>query len=269
MPVVYLRATFEQQGRFTPRSLMEKAFRVTNLGELGWIDRETDGRPKRLSDFSEDSAVLGFYQDPSNLRNETAVRRATIDSWLERQTRLVVIDDAHAITPIKKTDDPTNNFHAWMVAAEEIGTTIVFVGTGRLLSLWDSENEFYRRSKTIYVHRYRHDVEEDALSFARLVMTMADSFHWSSDFALAEHIEAIFHMTCGCIGEVCHLFEEAEGIATSRGSDAIGRSDFDAAAPNGVDLLQMARAIKRFEMRSSQVDKRQAAAVYKEVFGVA
>lgn len=259
LPVAIVRSRKVEQGRFSPKWFAGAVYTAVNSPDVRWAESKEAGFADLLNESMESrrSGIASLRKrgkDPV----EHELRDAAQEHLASRQTKLLIIEDAHTMTAASRLDDPADYINPWVALAEEVGTKVLFVGTGAMLRLWDAENEFNRRSPIVFMDRY--DVEDPIhrRQFAGLVYKAAERYRWKSASLLRKEMESLYFFTLGCVAHLIKLLDVAEAHAKTMGRDAIEACDLRSAAPTRDQLQHQWDAIRRFEKDSQRATLEEA-----------
>lgn len=117
-----------------------------------------------------------------------------------RRVRLLVIDEAQHLLLTTNAHRLECQFESLKFLAAETGTTILLVGTYRLLGILDQSAQLTRRSLVVNFPRYDMRNNEDRESFRQILehLSVRLSAHVPTD--LTEDIEYYYRKSAGCVG---------------------------------------------------------------------
>lgn len=204
------------------------------------------------------------YVAARQANDETALRMACFEAWKARHVKYVFVDDAHAMTVVSKHERPSDFVQPWIVAAEEAGVTLIFVGTPAMRLLWDGEGEIRRRSRTVYVRRYRKHNVAERKEFIRIVQTLTAEPNWR-DVPRRALWSTLFYASFGVFGELKKLIEDTAFNADARGSESVSISDVESAIPSKSILTAAAVRASEFDVISSPASLEELEEIYQEI----
>lgn len=125
------------------------------------------------------------------------LRRAAENCLRHRRTRILIIDEAHHMLMMNKLDVQFENLKS---LATETGTTIVLVGTYRLLEIRDQSAQLVRRSKIVHFPRYDSRIKLEQAAFYSALGALQSHLPLRVMPNLLEHAEYFYDKTGGCVG---------------------------------------------------------------------
>lgn len=128
------------------------------------------------------------------------LRRALEKCIRKRQTRIVIIDEAHHLLMVNDLGRLENQFESLKSLTIETDVTIVLVGTYRLLDIRDHSGQLVRRSEIIPLSRYDFREATDKEAFASALATLQNKMPLKVVPNLVPDVEYFYLKTAGCIG---------------------------------------------------------------------
>lgn len=129
-----------------------------------------------------------------------ALRRSAEEYLKRRRTKLFIIDEAHHLLLVTNRQRLENQFESLKILAMKTGTTIVLVGTYRLLDILDQSGQLARRSQVINFPRYDTRKESDRVDF-RKALAFFEKLLCEHIPTTLNHDAAYFYQkSAGCIG---------------------------------------------------------------------
>lgn len=152
--------------------------------------------PKQLpllpSQYSAYTGLDGFATDP--------LRRAAEEYLKRRGVRLLVIEEAQHLLLSQSAARRECHFESLKHLASETGTTILLVGTYRLLDILEQSAQLARRSMVLNFPRYDVRIRDDREHFLNILehLSVKLSEHVPTD--LTKNAEYFYHKSAGCLG---------------------------------------------------------------------
>jgi nucleoside-triphosphatase THEP1 len=168
---------------------------LTNHGDV-MIDRKL-AVPRQGEIFSDAVPI-----SPLERSVVDTLRRALESSLRHRQTKVLIVDEAHHLLMVKDPTRLEHQFEALKSLTIETGVTIVLVGTYRLLDIRDQSGQLVRRSEIVHLPRYDIRVDDDRAAFSSLVMALLHQLPLEHvpDVRHGEDMEYLYTKTAGCVG---------------------------------------------------------------------
>lgn len=129
-----------------------------------------------------------------------ALRRSVEEHLRRRQTRLLVIDEAHHILLASNRQRLECQFESLKSLAAETGATILLVGTYRLLDILDQSAQLTRRCQVVNFPRYDMRRVADREMFMRILFHFSE---WLSQYVptrLQDEADYFYRKSAGCVG---------------------------------------------------------------------
>lgn len=223
LPVISVRATPSDKSYFSPKEFMGRLLLSVHEPNLEWFRRARDGTglPDGIHLEMESKLSNQVWSHLSRNRSEMNMRALFERTARARSLRAIFIEEAASITHVHGKQQPGDHMVNYMCLAEELGVALVLFGVPRVNALWQGNAEVRRRSKFIYVQRYRADKAEDRTSFTRLLLTVSRNHPFADSQLVIRTAARTYHATAGVFGEVKGYFERADDIRQDAGVDAI------------------------------------------------
>lgn len=262
LPVSIVRARKEESGKFSSKHFASRSLAAVNCPNLEWAyETHTAGSEASMEIHAKHQQTSLEWRNLLKSSNEISLRTGCEESWVTRGVRLAIVDDAHAMTAVRKGVLPSDYLQPWIATAEAARTTMLFSGTTAMLSLWDGEGEIGRRAKSIFVPPYDFEKKNERETFLQILATLGGGPRWK-DINLADLGEEIYYVTHGAFGQVKKLFEEAEGHAVNRGASKVTASDLRQVFPSVGELKAIAQRSVEFSEATNPVSP----SVAREIF---
>lgn len=132
-----------------------------------------------------------------------ALRIALEKCLRERKVRTLIIDEAHHMLMVKNKSDRSTlefQFEAIKSLALETQTTIVLIGTYRLLDIRDLSGQLIRRSEIIHFPRYDVRIEGQRKQFAAVLKQFLAKLPISHPFLVGRDLDHFYNKCCGEVG---------------------------------------------------------------------
>lgn len=150
---------------------------------------------RQLSLFSEHPAANPLEQSVTD-----ALRRSAEEYLRRRRTKILLIDEAHHLLLVSNRQRLENQFESLKILAMQTGTTIVLVGTYRLLDILDQSGQLARRSQVINFPRYDTRKESHRVEFRKALAFFESLLSQHIPTALNDDAGYFYMKSAGCIG---------------------------------------------------------------------
>lgn len=169
-------------------------------------------------------SLLGEFPvtSPAESMKVQALRRSVEKALRLRETRVVVVDEAHHILMCKDPDMQRFAFEQLKSLTDETGIVLVLVGTYDLLDIRDHSGQLMRRSEIVHLQRYDYKDQGHLANFHRAFGCLAKAL--PLPLSIPNRLEAIdlcYRKTAGCIGILRDLLLECLRRAIETGQAAI------------------------------------------------
>lgn len=147
----------------------------------------------------------GLFDEQQNLRqwansNQDALRRGVERYLHHRRTKVLIIDEAHHILMVDKPGTLECQFETLKSLTIETNTTIVLVGTYRLLDIREYSGQLVRRSQIVHLPRYDVRNPEDRQVFTNFAHSMLRQLPITTNVAPDVLMDYFYDKTGGCVG---------------------------------------------------------------------
>ena len=258
LPVIAVRATPSDKSYFSPKEFMGRLFMAVQEPNSDWL-RRGELSPDTVHFEMEATLAGDVWHGLQKRQSEMAMRMHFERTAVARSVRAIFVEEAASLTHVHGNKLPEDHMVNYMCLAEEIGAVLVMFGVPRANALWQGNAEVRRRSRFIYVPRYRSDITEDRTNFTRLTVTLAGRYPISDQNLVLRTMEQTYHATAGVFGELKAYFERADESRLASGEDHISEADLANAvyaAPELVTLHRDAALFDRLVTPASLVGKR-------------
>lgn len=255
LPVISVRATPSDRSTFSPKEFMFRLYLAIADPDFSWVAHRADvegpdGAHVRMEEMLRSSYGLGLRRQQSEHQMRTYVERTAI----ARGMKAIFVEEAASFTYTHQSKQPVDHMVNYMCLAEEIGLTLVLFGVPRVASLWEGNAEILRRSRFVFVDRYRHNRQEGRRDFERLAKTIATpySFLWSG--LVQSTLDLAYASSAGVFGEVDAFYRRADDLRAIEGCPAILRRHLRAAVSSEGTLATLHAEAARFDFLRTPAD---------------
>ncbi|ASU37258.1 hypothetical protein hmeg3_02395 [Herbaspirillum sp. meg3] len=193
IPVLYGNAVAAQGACFSWKDFYTRL--LTRSGEPMTDKKLAIDRQQNL--FAD--VTLAHYKQNSTA---DALRIAAENCLRLRKVRCLIIDEAHHMLMVRKNDMASLEFQfeAIKSLALETQTTIVLVGTYRLLDIRDLSGQLVRRSEIIHFPRYDCRDKDQKLQFAGVLKQFLEELPVKHSLSHVRDFRHFYNKTSGEIG---------------------------------------------------------------------
>lgn len=252
LPVISVRATPTDRSTFNPKEFMFRLYLAITDPDFSWVANRAgvdgpDGSHIRMEEKLRSTFCLGLRKRYTEHEMRTYVERTA----LFRGTKAIFVEEAASMTYTHHSKRPIDHMVNYMCLAEEIGASLVMFGVPRVASLWEGNAEVLRRSRFVFVDRYRHDNPEDRGNFERLVATVADAYRFSVPNLVRETLDLVYASSAGVFGEVAAFYRRADDLRSLEGCSAICRRHIEGAVSSEATLTTLHQEAALFDFLRS------------------
>lgn len=263
IPAMLTRAVKAEQSRFSSKHLTARLLAGMYEPDIRWaIDNKISGTPEAIAIAEAARDSTEFWKSVRQAKSETNMLDAFIKSATLRQLKFIFIEESHAMCAVKKNIKPADYMQSLMSLASDIKCVIVFLGTPRMKALWTDEGELRRRTRTVYLNRYRVDNEVHRSEFARLVRTLAQRYPLAGGELSDVSVESLYYGSFGIVGEIKAHLNRAKQISRQRSRQTIDEEDIGRALYGEQELRELAAEAAFFDLSSQGGSLSQAKKIY-------
>jgi GTPase SAR1 family protein len=150
---------------------------------------------RQLGLFPEHPAANPLEQSVTD-----ALRRSAEEYLRRRRTKVLIIDEAHHLLLVSNRQRLENQFESLKILSMKTGTTVVLVGTYRLLDILDQSGQLARRSQVINFPRYDTRKESHRVEFSKALAFFERMLGEYLPTALNADAAYFYMKSAGCIG---------------------------------------------------------------------
>jgi len=147
----------------------------------------------------------GLFEEHQNIHRwanstQESLRRAVEGYLHHRRTKVLIIDEAHHILMVDKPKILECQFETLKSLTIETNTTIVLVGTYRLLDIREYSGQLVRRSQIVHLPRYDVRDKGDRQVFTNFAHSMLRQLPLKTGVASDILMDYFYEKTGGCVG---------------------------------------------------------------------
>jgi len=222
LPAIALRAAATDRSSFSPKEFMTRFYLELHEPNLGWlVKRSMVGNADQVHLRAEARLRDDFWTDMRRHTTEHRLRTYVERTAVARGLRAVFLEEAGSLTYTQRQKHPGDHMVNYMCLAEEIGVTLALFGVPRASVLWQGNAEICRRSRFVFVERYRLSSSFDRESFERLVISLAQPYRFARGDLLRRNMDLAYATSAGVCGELKGYLERADERRASDGAESI------------------------------------------------
>lgn len=265
VPAVFLRATKEDRGRFSPKEFAASAFSAIRTPDLRWaFESERAGLPDEMAAKLAAGLKEGFWRELKHSTNEGVLRRSFQEQAVERGALLWIFEDSHNMCAKTRNVRPADFLQPWMAAVEKAGAIGLFLGTSAMWELWDGEGEISRRCSSIYVPRYKSTTKPERKAFLAVIRILAERYQWDQCDPIRQG-ELIYLVSLGVFGQIKKFFDDAAARAHGQGRSSIRIDDLLSCVPNEQELRRRKELAAHFDSLAEPASLKTARTLHAEL----
>jgi hypothetical protein len=180
-------------------------------------------------------------------RPEHKLREYVEKTAKARCVRAIFIEEGASLTYTQRQKPPGDHMVNYMCLAEELNVTLVLFGVPRMASLWEGNSEILRRSRFVYVDRYRIDKVTDRQSFERMAVSIAQRYRFSRSDLARRTLDWAYVCSAGTFGEVDSFYRRADDFRARDGRDGITKEDLEKAISSEASLRTLHQDAAMFD----------------------
>lgn len=155
---------------------------------------------------------IHYFGQTSNHLTTANLREALLSSVRHRNIKVVILDEGQHFLRVGGGKRLIDQADILKSLSDQLGIPIVIIGTYLLNSLTSLNGQLARRSRIIYLERYRDDKKEDILAFAKAVNHVPKKLPFADD--IHQKVYYILHeKSVGCVGTMIDIVSKADRFA--------------------------------------------------------
>jgi hypothetical protein len=224
LPVIALRAAATDRSSFSSKEFMTRFYLELLEPNLGWLTERSGIEDPDLGHLlTEARLTSAFWKELRHRSPEHQLRGYVERMAVARGIRAVFVEEAASLTYTHRQKHPGDHAVNYMCLAEEIDATFVFFGVPRMSILWEGNAEIRRRSRFVFVNRYRLDSPVDRQNFERLVVSLANGYRFTRADLLRRNLDLAYASSAGVFGELKSYLMRADDLRAAEGVNAISK----------------------------------------------
>ena len=253
IPAIAVRATPSDRSYFSSKEFALRLYAEMAQPGVGWLDeRSTVEDADRGHVFAETRLTDPLWRNFRNHHTEHQLRASFERMAVARGLRAIFVEEAGSITYTQAGKHPGDHMVSYMCLAEEIRATLVLFGVPRMAALWQGNAEIRRRSRFVFVDRYRLQEKADRSSFGRLAVSLARGYRFSRPELLTHNLDLAYAASAGVCGELKGFLLRADDLRAGEGEAAIHKRHLEQAIYSDRELDTLHRDAEAFdELRAS------------------
>jgi len=255
LPAIALRAAPTDRSRFNPKEFMTRFYLELHEPDLRWlVGRNVINDPDLGHRRADARLTDAFWIDMRRRTTEHQLRTYVERMTPARGVRAIFVEEAASLTYTHTSKDPENHMVNYMCLAEEIGITLVLFGVPRTAKLWQGNAEIFRRSRFVYVERYRLNNAEDRINFERLAVSLAQGYTFSRRNLLRQHMDFAYASSAGVCGELKSYLLRADDLREGDGAESITEAHLEGAIQSEAALKTLHADAAEFDLLRTPAD---------------
>lgn len=249
LPVIALRAAATDRSNFSSKEFMTRFYLELLEPNLGWLEERSGIEdPDQGHLLTEARLTSSFWKELRHRSPEHQLRGYVERMAVARGIRAVFVEEAASLTYTQRQKHPGDHAVNYMCLAEEIGATFVFFGVPRMSILWEGNAEIRRRSRFVFVNRYRLDDSADRQNFERLAVSLAARYRFTHADLLRRNLDLAYASSAGVFGELRSYLLRADDLRAGDGADAISKLHLEEAVYTETALKTLHDDARAFDL---------------------
>lgn len=249
LPVIALRAAATDRSNFSSKEFMTRFYLELLEPNLGWLEERSGIEdPDQGHLLTEARLTSSFWKELRHRSPEHQLRGYVERMAVARGIRAVFVEEAASLTYTHRQKHPGDHAVNYMCLAEEIGATFVFFGVPRMSILWEGNAEIRRRSRFVFVNRYRLDGSADRQNFERLAVSLAARYRFTHADLLRRNLDLAYASSAGVFGELKSYLLRADDLRAGDGADAISKLHLEEAVYTETALKTLHDDARAFDL---------------------
>ena len=230
IPVIAVRATPSDRSNFNQKEFMARMSFELQEPNIDWLRRRsTVEDPDQVHHRAEERLNSPLWSDVRIKLTEHELRGAFERSAIARGLEAIFMEEAASLTYTCRNKNPVDHMVNYMCLAEEIRVALVLFGVPRIAALWEGNAEVLRRSRFVWVDRYRFDKAADRTNFARLAVSIASRYSFSNSSLVSRSLDLAYASSAGVFGELAAYFRRADDLRADEDAPAICKRHLEGA----------------------------------------
>jgi hypothetical protein len=248
IPAIAVRATPSDRSYYSDKEFSSRLYFELLEPDVSWLaERASVEDADRGHARAEARLTDPFWR---NLRNNSTAHqlRASFERMaVARGLRAVFVEEAGSMTYTQSGKHPGDHMVSYMCLAEEIRATLVLFGVPRMAALWEGNAEIRRRSRFVFVDRYRLTERADRTAFARLAVSLAAGYRFSRADLLSRNLDLAYAASAGVCGELKGYLLRADDLRAGEGEPSILKRHLEEAIYSQGELETLHRDAAAFD----------------------
>ena len=230
LPVISVRAAPVNRSYFNTKEFISRMYLELAEPNLDWLrDRSTVDDPDRGHAFAEERLRSQLWMAAYMKKPEHQIRTFVERTAIARHLRSIFVEESASLTYNFERKSACDHMVSYMVMAEEIKISLALFGVPKMAALWEGNAEILRRSRFVWVDRYRLDISEDRRNFERLAVSAASQYRFANKALVGRALDLAYACSAGVFGEVLAYYRRADDIRASEGEFAITKAHLEKA----------------------------------------
>ncbi|WP_243050118.1 hypothetical protein [Dyella sp. RRB7] len=257
IPAIAVRAAPTSGSYFNSKEFTLRLYLALFEPDIGWVANRKEVQSADCT-IERTDKILGTLQwlDVRSLRTEHYLRTHVERMIIARSVRAIFIDESASITYAVMHKNPVDHMVNLMCLAEETNASLVMFGVPRMASLWEGNAEIIRRSRFVFVDRYRYEKADDRADFERLAVTVARNYRFHRTGLVHSSLDMAYASSAGVFGELVAYYQRADDSRLMDGCHSIQRRHLEAAIASEFTLTTLHADARQYDALSSPASAR-------------
>jgi len=249
LPAISVRASPTDRSTFNPKEFMGRLYLALHDPDISWsADRSSVDTPDE-SHAREDSLLKSeLWLAASAKWTEHKLRCFVEHTAIARHVRAIFVEEGASLTYTQRQKKPSDHMVNYMCLAEEVNVTLVFFGVPRMAALWESNAEILRRSRFVFVDRYRLDDANERKTFERMAISIAARYRFCRSDLARRTLDWAYVCSAGTFGELDSFYRRADDFRANEGRDRITKDDLEKAISSETNLRTLHQDAAMFDL---------------------
>lgn len=248
IPAIAVRATPSDRSYFSSKEFALRLYAEMAQPDIRWLDERSTVEDADRGHVLADARLTDpLWKDFRNHHTEHQLRASFERMAVARGLRAIFVEEAGSITYTQAGKHPGDHMVSYMCLAEEIRATLVLFGVPRMAALWQGNAEIRRRSRFVFVDRYRLKEQADRTSFGRLAVSLARGYRLSRADLLLNNLDLAYVASAGVCGELKGFLLRADDLRAREGETSIQKRHLESAIYSDGELDTLHRDAAAFD----------------------
>lgn len=249
LPALSVRASPTDRSNFNEKEFMTRLFFELHEPNVAWLrERSRVDTPDSGLVRADHRLRSPLWTDIRASRTEHALRHSVELTARARKVRAIFVEEGASLTYTHRNKKPVDHMVNYMCFAEEIGISLVFFGVPKIAALWEGNGEVLRRSRFVWIDRYRLDLPQDRANFERLAISVAAHYPFSNMVLVRKTLDLAYASSAGVFGELDAFYRRSDDIRADRGETHISGAHLEQAISSDSSLQTLHDEAAAFDL---------------------